>query len=217
MEESKNKKNPGRRPEKESVNPDEILRIALKRFARQGYGGLTLNGLAKETGVTDSLLHYHFGGKQELWKKALQKVGKKIADELEELLRLVDDLDGLQKLKLFNKKVVYISARYPEFQQIVVQEVFSESPRSEWLIEELLQPIYTFMVDIIEAEIEKGTIKDIPKANLTSFIIGSITTLFSRSFQMKKLYGVDAFDEKVVEEHATIINDLIFEGMLRKS
>ena len=67
MEESKNKKPSGRRPERDSVNPDEFLRIALKRFARQGYGGLTLNGLAKETGVTDSLLHYHFGGKEELW------------------------------------------------------------------------------------------------------------------------------------------------------
>ncbi|MEM6629672.1 MAG: TetR/AcrR family transcriptional regulator [Bacteroidota bacterium] len=216
MEESKNKKPSGRRPERDSVNPDEILRIALKRFARQGYGGLTLNGLAKETGVTDSLLHYHFGGKEELWKKALQKVGKKISDELVELIRLVDDLDGLQQLKLFNKKVVYISAKYPEFQQIIVQEVFSESPRSEWLIEELLQPIYKFMTDIIEAEVRKGRIKDIPTANLTSFIIGSITTLFSRSYQMKKLYGVDAFDEEVVEEHASIINDLIFEGLLKK-
>ena len=143
-------------------------------------------------------------------------MGKKISDELGELIRLVDDLDGLQQLKLFNKKVVYISAKYPEFQQIIVQEVFSESPRSEWLIEELLQPIYKFMTDIIEAEVRKGRIKDIPTANLTSFIIGSITTLFSRSYQMKKLYGVDAFDEEVVEEHASIINDLIFEGLLKK-
>ncbi len=213
MAPKKNKRTPGRPKEQHGANTDEILRIALRCFAKKGYGGLTMNALAQETGVTDSLLHYHFGNKEEIWKKALSLVGGEIYKELEDLFKLIEELDGLQKLRLFNKKIVFVSAKHPEFQQIIVQEVFSESERSEWLIKELLRPIYSFMGQVIETEKEKGTIKNIPEANLTSFIIGSITTLFSRSFQMKKLYGIDSFDEEEVERHATVINELIFHGL----
>lgn len=209
-----NKRTPGRPTEKLSANTDDILRIALKSFAKEGFGGLTLNSLAKKTDVAASLLHYHFGSKEELWKKALSLVGEEIYKELEDLFKLIGDLDGLQQLQLFNKKIVFISAKYPEFQQIVVQEVFSESKRSEWLIEELLLPIYGFMKNILKEEKERGRIKDIPDANLTSFMIGSITTLFSRSFQMKKMYGIDAFNKEEVERHAAFINDLIFNGLI---
>lgn len=206
----------GRPKDSKSLNTNDILRTALKCFARQGYGGVTINAIAKETGVADSLLHYHFGNKEELWKKATSLVGKEIYRELDNLFSVIGDMDGLEKLRLFNKKIVHISAKNPEFQQVVVQEVFSNNPRSAWLIEELLRPIFSIMEGVIVEEKKKGRIKDVPPANLSSFIIGSITTLFSRSFQMKKMYGVDAFDEEQVNRHVEAINDLIFNGLLKQ-
>lgn len=210
----KNKRNPGRPSEHLSTKTDELLRVALKSFAREGYGGLSLNALAKELGIAPSLLSYHFKSKEELWKSALNLVGGEIYKELTDMFKVLDGVDGLEQLRLYCRKIVLISAKYPEFQQIVVQEVFSESERSEWLIEELLRPIFGFMNKILKEERAKGTIKNIPDANLMSFIIGSITTLFSRSFQMKKLYNVDSFEEKEVEQHAVFITDLLFGGLL---
>jgi len=146
----------------------------------------------------------------------MQLIGAEIHSELADLFNLIDDLDGLEKLRLYNKKIVQVSAKYPEFQQVVVQEVFSDNPRSAWLIDELLQPIFAPMQNIIAVETAKGRIKDIPAANLTSFIIGSITTLFTRSFQMKKMHGIDSLDKEQIDLHVTLINDLIFNGLLKK-
>lgn len=212
----KDKRKAGRPKEHKSLNTDDILRTALRCFAQRGYGGVTINAVAKETGVADSLLHYHFGSKEELWRKATSLVGREIYLELERLFVLIDDMDGLEKLRLFNKKIVHISAEYPEFQQVVVQEVFSDNARSAWLIDELLRPIFSFMEAIIAEEKKTGRIKDVPQANLSSFIIGSITTLFSRSFQMKTMYGVNSFDKSQVDRHVEIINDLIFNGLLNR-
>ena len=204
----------GRPKEKESLDTQKILRAALKSFAAKGYGGVTISALAKETGVADSLLHYHFGSKEGLWKKSTKLVGKEIYQELKDLFIVIDDMDGLEKLRLFNKKIVQVSARFPEFQQVVVQEVFSDNPRSAWLIEELLKPIFGIMEGVIAEEKKKGRIKNVPQANLSSFLIGSITTLFSRSFQMRVMYGVDSFDPEQVDQHVEVINDLIFNGLL---
>lgn len=217
METSNNKRKRGRPSEQKAVDQDLILRTALKSFARNGYGGVSLNSLAREVGVADSNLHYHFGSKEDLWKKALSLVGGEIIRELDDLARLAKDLDGIEQMKLIHKKIVYISAQYPEFQQIVVQEVFSKSDRSKWLIQELLGPIYTYSDSLRKQEQAAGRIKDIPSANMISFIIGSITTLFSRSYLMEAQYGIDPFDKAEVERHADIINDLLFNGMLVRS
>ncbi|WP_235297156.1 TetR/AcrR family transcriptional regulator [Portibacter marinus] len=208
------KRAPGRPTDRQSADLEMIKRSVIKEFARQGYGGVSLNALGRKVGVADSLLHYHFGSKLDLWKSCLELVGSEITETFANLQRLSSDLNGVERIKLYNKQLVYISAEFPEFQQIVVQEVFSESERSEWLITELLRPIYRFFEEILQEEQDKGTIKCIPSANLTSFIIGSITTLFSRSYQMKKLYGVDAFSADEVERHADIMNDLILEALI---
>ncbi|GLR15801.1 TetR/AcrR family transcriptional regulator [Portibacter lacus] len=203
------KRSPGRPNDKHSTDLDMIMRSSIKEFARQGYGGVTINSLAKKVGIADSLFHYHFGSKLNLWKSCMTLIGEEITLKFENLSKLSSDINGLDRLKLFNKQLVYVSAEYPEFQQIVVQEVFSESERSIWLISELLRPIYAYFSEILESEQEKGNMKKIPAANLTSFIIGSITTLFSRSFQMKKLYGIDAFSPEEIEKHAEVMNELI--------
>jgi len=211
----KNKKRKvGRPKEHKSLDTDKVLRIALKSFAEKGFGGLSLKSLAEKTGVAVSLLNYHFGNKEALWKKSLKLVGLKITKELDDLFTIIDDMDGLEKLKLLNKKLVHISANHPEFQQVIVQEVFSNSSRSTWLIEELLGPIYYNMETIIAEEIKKGRIRNIPQAHLTSFIIGSITTFFSRSYQMQKAYGVDSFSKEAIDAHAKFINELLFNGLL---
>ncbi len=214
--EKKVKRKAGRPRDSKSLNTNNILRTALRCFAKQGYGGVTINALAKETDVADSLLHYHFGNKEQLWKKATSLVGKEIHQELVDLFAMIDDLDGLEKLRLYNKKIIHISAKYPEFQQVVIQEVFSDNPRSAWLIDELMQPIFGFMEAILQEEIQKGRIKDIPPANLSSFIIGSITTLFTRSFQMRKMHGIDPFDSEQVDQHVELMNDLLFTGLFKK-
>ena len=210
----KKKRKAGRPKDSKSLNTDDILRTALKCFAKEGYGGVTINSIAKATGVADSLLHYHFKNKENLWKKSLSLVGKEIYKELESLFEIIDDMDGLEKLRLFNKKIIHVSAKNPEFQQVVVQEVFSDNPRSNWLIEEILRPIFGYMEGIIQEEQEKGRLKQIPPANLSSFIIGSITTLFSRSFQMKQMYDIDPFDTEQIDKHVEVINDLIFNGLV---
>jgi len=210
------KRKAGRPKDSKSLNTNEILRTALRCFAKRGYGGVTINALAKETGVADSLLHYHFGNKEQLWKKATSLVGKEIHQELVSLFEVIDDLDGLEKLRLYTKKIIHISAKYPEFQQVVIQEVFSENPRSAWLIKELLRPIFSFMETILQEEMAKGRIKNIPPANLSSFIIGAITTLFTRSYQMKMMHGVDAFAPEEIDKQVEVVNDLLFNGLLNR-
>ncbi len=209
------KRNVGRPSGKKAIDKEKLLRLALKTFAEGGYGGTTLKDIAKRTGTAVSLLNHHFGPKEEIWKKAMRLVGNEIQQELVDMFELIEGMDGLEKLRLFNRKIVINSAKNPEFQQVIVQEMFSKSDRSSWLTNELLKPIYKGMEETINEEKAKGRIRNIPQANITSFIIGSITMFFSRSYQMEQAYGIDVFSQEAVEAHADAINELIFNGLLK--
>lgn len=46
---------------------DKILEAALTTFAEFGFHGATMRDIAQRAGVSQGLLHHHFGGKEALW------------------------------------------------------------------------------------------------------------------------------------------------------
>ena len=54
-----------------------ILEAGLTVFAADGFHGATMRKIAERAGVSQPLLHHHFGGKEELWRL----VGERITAE----------------------------------------------------------------------------------------------------------------------------------------
>jgi AcrR family transcriptional regulator len=49
-----------------------ILKTAAQLFAAQGFGGTTTRQIAREAGVTEPLIYYHFEGKEDLFTRILE-------------------------------------------------------------------------------------------------------------------------------------------------
>lgn len=56
----------------DATSPDAVVRTALAAFARKGYSGVKVETLAKKTGMTKRMIHYHFGDKRGLYIAALR-------------------------------------------------------------------------------------------------------------------------------------------------
>ena len=48
-----------------------IMSAAVKEFSRHGFGGASLRAIARRARVPDMLIHYHFGGKEKLWREVV--------------------------------------------------------------------------------------------------------------------------------------------------
>jgi TetR/AcrR family transcriptional regulator len=57
---------PGKKLDPEATRA-AIIEAAEKLFVANGQNGVSMSSIAKEAGVTKSLIHHHFGSKQELW------------------------------------------------------------------------------------------------------------------------------------------------------
>lgn len=76
---------PGR-PEGRTANREEILDKAEKGFAERGYAAARLRDIAHAANVTQAMVNYYFGSKQELLKEVYLRRGQQLANERMELL-----------------------------------------------------------------------------------------------------------------------------------
>jgi AcrR family transcriptional regulator len=54
---------------------DQILDAANKLFAERGYDAVTIEHLAKSSGVARGLVHHYFGGRKEVYLALLERIG----------------------------------------------------------------------------------------------------------------------------------------------
>ena len=57
----------------------EILAAASALFAEHGYDGTSLRAIARASGVSQPLIHHHFGSKDELWSQVLASIVESFA------------------------------------------------------------------------------------------------------------------------------------------
>lgn len=55
------------------VSPEAVLNTALSTFAALGYSDSKLETIAKESGMSKRMIHYHFGDKGGLYHRCLEK------------------------------------------------------------------------------------------------------------------------------------------------
>lgn len=72
------RRRPGR-PRKADANDTKTIlqRAALRLFARNGYAGTSIRAIAREVGLSESVLYAHFAGKQAIFDAVLAEFGPK--------------------------------------------------------------------------------------------------------------------------------------------
>jgi AcrR family transcriptional regulator len=113
-------RSPGRRSGSEAARTRaRILRVAERLFARGGYGGLAMRGLARACGVRMFTIQHHFGSKRGLYQECLRRGDREVRALLERILaaeerpvELVETIvDELFDFFLANRDWVALNAR----------------------------------------------------------------------------------------------------------
>jgi len=80
----------GRPPRSEAGDTRaELMAAALKLFSRNGFVGTSIRAIAREVGLSESVLYSHFRNKQDIYQAAMRMAGPQGA------ITALDALDGL--------------------------------------------------------------------------------------------------------------------------
>jgi AcrR family transcriptional regulator len=107
----------GSRRAKGTRDPEQtsaaILAAAVHEFTQKGYGGARIDEIAKRSGANKRMIYHYFGGKEELYLAALERVYASIRTAEAELnLTHRDPVDAVRELARFTWN--YFLA-HPEF------------------------------------------------------------------------------------------------------
>jgi len=88
---------------------EEILQIALKQFAKNGYENTSLEKIAQEANLTKPAIYYHFKNKKDLYNQIFLKYFKKLKfqNNLKDYIYKMGEfyIKNPQIAKLFSKEI----------------------------------------------------------------------------------------------------------------
>src|SRR3546814_151356 len=109
-----------------------LLDVAIQLFARYGYDPVSTGTVAKATGLTQSMVHYHFGSKEKLWKEAIRKLMRDRGATFPIGKMDLQDLEPIARLKVIVRTYVLASAADPNLARIMMHEGMVKGPRLRW-------------------------------------------------------------------------------------
>ncbi|HCG0915733.1 TPA: TetR/AcrR family transcriptional regulator [Pseudomonas aeruginosa] len=79
-----------RQQENAEATREALLESALSAFIEHGYGGVSIDAIAREARVTKGAFYHHFGSKQELLAECYERQVRTIAEDLDKVPVQVD-------------------------------------------------------------------------------------------------------------------------------
>src|SRR5258705_9938650 len=186
-----------------------ILDAALDLFSDRSFDGATTRAIAELAGVTQPLLNYHFAGKEELWRAAVDDLFERFGSSMQGRLSGLRGVDDVTIAKLMGRHFVEFSAANPQLHRIIMQESKRAGGRLDWLVETHVRPLYDNAVAMLERLAARGELAPVAAAHLYYLLTGAGATVFVMAPECQRLTGVDAFAPEFVAAHADPLVDLL--------
>jgi len=203
---------PGRRGRSSTATREMILAAALHEFAERGYEAATTASIARRVGVTQPLVHYHFGSKDALWKSVVDKMFSELASELAAKSQEIKGMGPAARLIATCYAFIDFVVAHPEVSRLVKNDGVTPGPRLTWLVENHIRPVYALWLEAVAEAKGEGVVKDIPDAYVVFAFIGAAHHFFDVAPLVTELTGTDPREPETAKDFADAIVEIFLQG-----
>lgn len=190
-----------------------ILAAAVRSFSEAGYDGTTTAGVARAAGVTQPLVHHHFGSKEGLWRAAMAE----LFSEVRMFTRPEPGLPPMEALLGATERFIRFVAARPEITRVIAREGSSESPRLKHLIDEYLGEQFREVVALFTAVQASGLVNpDLRPDLFLFFVLGAGSHLFEVDALARGSLSIDVSAERTREDFIKLALSVLQNGVFRR-
>jgi TetR/AcrR family transcriptional regulator len=131
-----------------------ILKVATRRFARQGFDSTSLQEIADEVGVKKPSLLHHFPSKAELLRGVLDNLFEHWTESLPRLLEAVTS--GRGRFEAITAELVRFFREDPDRARLVIRELMDRPETMQARLSATLTPWITLIADYIRKSQDAG-------------------------------------------------------------
>lgn len=181
---------------------EKLLKAARQVFAAKGYEGATVKDLADAAGVNISLVSYHFGGKENLYRACLESFGLSRVEAAERILQTPKTQEEFfLRLRLFVEEFIQIHRTEPDLCMITHRDIDLNNQVTIDLFQKVFLRVFTALENFVKDSQKSKLIRnDIKPMFITSMMFGTMTH-FCKSDRQRALAGRPTLqDAKFVNE-----------------
>jgi AcrR family transcriptional regulator len=182
---------------------ERLIETSIDLFSHHGFDGTSLSAIAKQAGVTQPTLNYHFGTKRQLYRDVIRHCGAQWVAAI----GVGDDLRDLSQLDVL-KVVLRRLGRVIVGQKVVTRLMLQASmhPKFEREVEEALRPGVGTLTGLLEDLMAAGTLRAVPPYVVISMFVDVLITTAGVERVKSSVYDADFSDQAVLN---TLIDHLI--------
>jgi AcrR family transcriptional regulator len=191
----------------------ELLDAAAQEFASFGFSGATTASIARRAGVTQPLVHHHFGTKRGLWDTVLSDLFGSLEVELSSAEKAFVGESDEQRLREMLRAYIRFSGRHPHLSRMVRLEGSGEifdALHARWLGQ-----FVKYFEGLIQNAIRSGAVREIEPSLLFYVIVGAATEAFAIPSLSRKSFGQDSTSVEFIDRYADLVCDVVFKGIAR--
>lgn len=175
-----------------------LLNAAAKLFSKQGLEKTSTRDLAKESNSNISLISYHFGGKEGLYKEVMREFALEVQANARSMFEKFDKAEltkeiFLEEMEFIVNNMITMRLKHPEICTILAREKIEGLPLSKEIHEEIFYPLaHKFFTLFTKAQEKKIVRTDINAALFFALLSEGIFGFFevlSCETQFKKDYS----------------------------
>lgn len=180
-----------------------ILQKAREVFAEHGFVGANIREIAREAGTTHSMVTYHFGTKDQLWREALRDMFALLRKYVFE--PLPDDLSPRDRFIAITRGYTRYCAEHPEHARLTIAETIRGGERLDWLIEEFVKRDHASVLPMIEELMREGEVNRMPVPSFLYSYVGMVQMPFALAKEARGSMEYDFMQEAAIDAHAEAV------------
>jgi len=179
--------------ERKAESERQIIRAAIRIFARQGYLRTTLNEVGEEAGYTGGLVSHRFGSKAGLLKAVITNSGTRfLQDQIGESLETESAEEALKNYIAIYMEEVTLRESHLRALYVIMGEALGGDEEIQQDVAEFNKRARGRIASIVQRGIDSGEFKqEVDAAAAGVLIMGML-----RGVIMQYLFDRDAFDVK---------------------
>lgn len=206
MPKSATQKRARRQQDRAEVTRQNLIDAAIGEFSERGFDGVRVRDIEVRAEVPRSLLNYHFGSKEDIWKAAASHLATKMRAYGDARREIMQDLSPHERVAYTIRSYVRFAAYNPEFSRLMLQEGKHDSWRMHWLVDNFLRPAMRQLQEQLKTDINLDEGEFVHWYYL--FAAGG-AAIFSMAPEAKQLFDVDVHDKALISRHANIMVEFL--------
>jgi TetR/AcrR family transcriptional regulator len=190
----------------------EILRAAKKLFAQRGFGGVSLDHIAREVGASKQNLLYYFPSKEELYRRVLHGVLDVWLSYMDALSQRPDDPERAIRDYIAGK--LRFSREHPDDSRVYANEVISGAPLFSEEIADRVIPALQADVAIFNRWAEQGLCRPVDGRHLMILLWASTQVYADWASQIGLVMGKSELDLEDFQAAENLIVDMVLRTVL---